>query len=1100
MNQEQITAEQLAKEIRDVAKKAHSEEDVRLNVEHVLSHALESLGIKHEPQYEKSLFSGSADAVYGHVLVEYKKPGRLAEKGFSKKLAEQISKYLLDLARKEGGRDQQKAALEKMVGIGLDGESIMFMRYSASGRKRELPTAPLPGTQHSFFDIDGIEGAFDTKINFQIIGPVPVGKESIELFLLFLRSLSRKPLTPESLAASFAPQSEVARSMVNALYHSLENNRQQPRVATFFAEWQRIFGIVYGEDVTDAEKDAPELAMLYGNVKGKFTRLQPMFFAVHTYYALLMKFLAVEFAALQRGALVGSFVTALPALPDERVRRELESLENGGTFALLGINNFLEGDFFGWYLNAWDDGLGHSIRQMARELADFEPATGTLEPEHTRDLLKKLYQYLIPKKLRHDLGEYYTPDWLAERLLIQIGYDGDIKKRLLDPACGSGTFPVLALRRLRQWAADHMIEPAIILKAALDNIVGFDLNPLSVIAARTNFLLALGDLLRYRESNIDLPIYLCDSILTPSASDGDMFTGQSYRLHTVVGDFDIPGETVETREMGDLAKLLEDCVKNDYSEEDFMARAKRTLSMKHPQTGSFLEGLFRKFAYLEREGRDGIWARLIKNAFAPVLVGQFDFIAGNPPWINWESLSQEYREATFNLWEKFNLFPHKGLKARLGSGKDDISVLMTYVAINNYLKQNGKLGFIITQTVFQSKGGGKGFRQFKLGDKEKIKVLHVDDMSGFQPFDGATNRTSIIVLEKGQATKYPVPYTVWNMEKGGSISIDMPLDDVIKQTNRTRMIAEPIDQNDSSSPWIVGKERVVKVLRKVVGNSAYQARAGTCTWANGIYWVDFIQELPDSKAIVKNRMADDSNQKNLSEAPIEKSVLFPLLRGRDIKRWLATPSAWIILPQDTQNRSKGIPESVLKVEYPLTFRYFNGFREILTARSGYKKFLQSQKQPFYSIYNVGGYTFSDYKVVWREQASEFTCTVIGKENGATIIPDHKLMLIPFDHDQELDAHFVCALLSSIIARLVVKSYVVEVSTSTHILENISIPKFNKENPLHVKLAKLSMKAHALTEKGEDVSSIETEIDDAAAKFWNISDSELAEIKKSLAGM
>ena len=35
--------------------------------------------------------------------------------------------------------------------------------------------------------------------------------------------------------------------------------------------------------------------------------------------------------------------------------------------------------------------------------------------------LKKLYQYLVPKQLRHDLGEYYTPDWLAERLLNQLG-------------------------------------------------------------------------------------------------------------------------------------------------------------------------------------------------------------------------------------------------------------------------------------------------------------------------------------------------------------------------------------------------------------------------------------------------------------------------------------------------------------------------------------------------------------------------------------------------------------------------------------------------------------------------------------------------------
>ena len=112
-------------------------------------------------------------------------------------------------------------------------------------------------------------------------------------------------------------------------------------MATFFAEWERIFGIVYGEELGKAEKDAPELAALYRAVSG--AELKPLFFAVHTYYALLMKFLAVELASLQGGALVGSFVAPLPAMTERQLRRELTNLENGGNFALLGINNFLEG-------------------------------------------------------------------------------------------------------------------------------------------------------------------------------------------------------------------------------------------------------------------------------------------------------------------------------------------------------------------------------------------------------------------------------------------------------------------------------------------------------------------------------------------------------------------------------------------------------------------------------------------------------------------------------------------------------------------------------------------------------------------------------------
>ena len=58
------------------------------------------------------------------------------------------------------------------------------------------------------------------------------------------------------------------------------------------------------------------------------------------------------------------------------------------------------------------------------------------------DYIKQMYEAIIPKELRHALGEYYTPDWLAEETLNQAtSFDGDIAKSIyLDPTCGSGTF------------------------------------------------------------------------------------------------------------------------------------------------------------------------------------------------------------------------------------------------------------------------------------------------------------------------------------------------------------------------------------------------------------------------------------------------------------------------------------------------------------------------------------------------------------------------------------------------------------------------------------------------------------------------------------
>lgn len=1108
MNSNLTVAENLAQAIRQVARIAHSEEDLRVWVEQALSATLQALGLTATPEYEKTTLSGSADAVYGHVTIEYKRPGRLAERDFPAKLAKQIARYLTDEARRSGGRAKQAKALEKMIGIGLDGEQILFLRYSATGRKGESPLPLLPGSQMSFLDVDEYAGGF------QIVGPVPVGRESVELLLLYLRSLSRKPLTPEALAADFGPQGDIAPHLVNVFYTALQTHRDHPRVATFFAEWDRIFGIVYGEELGKAESDAPELAALYravGDRKGA-PLLKPLFFAVHTYYALLMKFLAVELASLQGGALVGSVVAALPAMTEKQLYRELTNLENGGTFALLGINNFLEGDFFGWYLDAWDQtsevsetsevSLADGIREMARTLADFEPATTTLEPERTRDLLKKLYQYLVPRKLRHDLGEYYTPDWLAERLLNQVGYKGQPDKRLIDPGCGSGTFLILALRRLRQYAADHLIPPADVLDAALHNIVGFDLNPLSVIASRTNYLLALGDLLRYRRGPVDLPVYMCDSILTPTER-ADIF-GKSYRLRTVVGDFDIPGETVAAGEMGPLSALLESCVRDQYTPEEFLARARRELTVSEAMTKSVLEGLYRQLYRLDEEGRNGLWARLLKNAFAPVLVGEFDFVVGNPPWVNWESLSAEYREATKPLWVDYGLFSLKGHAARLGGGKKDLAMLFAYASIDHYLKKGGKLGFVITQTVFKTKGARAGFRRFRLGDRESLRVLYVDDMVDLQPFEGASNWTSVVVLQKGSSTRYPVPYTLWRKKRGHSIRLESSLEEVTEATQRFNLRATPVDSDDPTSPWITARPKVLNVVRRVIGPSAYKARAGVCTWADGVYWLRILNKRPDGLLVVENMRDAGKRELEKVQAVVEPDLVYKFVAWRSISRFRAVPTHYILMTQDPEKRV-GYDEGWLRLELPNTYAYLKQFEAVLRQRSGFRKYFNTEKDPFYSIYNVGTYTFAPFRVIWKSMGTSIESAVLEPVEDDLIgvrPPIHKNTVMFVSLEDKQESHFLCAVLNTSIVTFVARAYSVKGGKSfgsANLLQFIAVPQFDAENPIHTRLAALSQEAHQLALAGDEagLAEVEAQVDKAAAELWDITDRELKEIRRSL---
>ena len=63
----------------------------------------------------------------------------------------------------------------------------------------------------------------------------------------------------------------------------------------------------------------------------------------------------------------------------------------------------------------------------------------------TRDLLKKLYQNLMPQELRHDLGEYYTPRPLI-KAIVQV-VDPQIGHTIYDGAVGSAGFLCEVLER-----------------------------------------------------------------------------------------------------------------------------------------------------------------------------------------------------------------------------------------------------------------------------------------------------------------------------------------------------------------------------------------------------------------------------------------------------------------------------------------------------------------------------------------------------------------------------------------------------------------------------------------------------------------------------
>jgi type I restriction-modification system DNA methylase subunit len=1058
-------ADTLITKARSLIQSAKTEEDLRIGFEKILEPLLTGVGIETKPRYErlgqeaKTIYRGRPDAVHGQVIIEYEHPRAFSSNRAVLNAHEQLVDYISAEAR--------SAAPSRIIGVGFDGESIFFIKYLGKGN------------------------GLIKKEAFVQQGPYPFDVEAARTLLTYLRALAKLPLTAENLADRFGPKSKIAPMVVSAFADALEHWGSE-RVRVFFEEWKRLFGIVYGEQFSAHQKEeASILSQLYK--VGRETDFQKLLFSIHTYFALLMKFITAELLTLKETAFGSSFSHRLTHGSKEELKAQLIDIEEGGIYTKQGITNFLEGDFFRWYLDAFSMRLEEAIREIARALSEFEPATISIDPESTRDLLKKLYQYLVPQEVRHNLGEYYTPDWLAELVLNEVDYDGNTLKRVLDPACGSGTFLVLAIQRAKEYGRVHKEPPLETAKRIIANIWGFDLNPLAVIASRTNYLFALGDLVHELPS-LEIPIYLADSVLWPERS-GQMtlnFAGGDHaKVQTSIGEFHVPAIWIKDKGflMSRAAPLVEEMVKHNYTISEAMERFKIE-GLTFPPHQKIVINFYKEIVELENQGKNGIWARFLKNAFAPMIAGKFDFIIGNPPWIRWDYLSQEYRKATLQLWKNYGLFSLKGFEMQLGGGKKDFSMLCAYAASDYYLKKDGKLGFLITQEVFKSKGAGEGFRRFRLGDKEPLKVLKAHDLVTVQPFEGAANKTAAIIFKKGQKTEYPVSYTLWARKKGiGKIATDFTLQEALPLLHKKKLLAQPIGSNVGAWQTITKEQGKLALIE---GKNFYKAILGANPNPYGIFWLEVKQVLSNGNLIIRNLTEKGKLKIPRVEETIEQDLVHPAIRGSDIERWGYKQEIFLLMVQDPKTRTP-FTQSIMKQKWPRTFGYLVRFKNILLTRSSKTIRRLAETTEFYAMFGIETKTLSRYKVVWKAMSNDIYATVISSFKtpmGYKIgIPLHTTSF--FATDIEAEAHYLCAIINSTPVREFISSYssAGRGFGAPSVMNHVGIPKFDPPKELHKKLSQASKTLHELKAKNEldKIPELEAHNDDLVRKLFGLKD-------------
>ena len=284
-----------------------------------------------------------------------------------------------------------------------------------------------------------------------------------------------------------SPLRRESESLIGRIAVCLE--RPSPRTAELLALWRESFRVIYGEASLSAHKRLDPAALLAvcglepGRMEAREERMQTLVFAIQTYFSLLVK------AAV--AAMLGDDLRDWPGVIRGKAAEE------------RGIVNYCAEDWYCWPVYEPDNGMDRVLEAVAAQADRYGGGAGRAD----RDDVKRLYEALIPAPLRHALGEYYTPDWLAaytlEKGLALGGWDAG-RVHMADPACGSGTFLLQAIARKRQAGCG--------LREILATVRGFDINPLAVLTAKTNYLLALRDLLEKENGPVELPVYRADAL------------------------------------------------------------------------------------------------------------------------------------------------------------------------------------------------------------------------------------------------------------------------------------------------------------------------------------------------------------------------------------------------------------------------------------------------------------------------------------------------------------------------------------------------------------------------------------------------------------
>jgi len=656
------------------------------------------------------------------------------------------------------------------------------------------------------------------------------------------------------------------------------------------------------------------------------------------------------------------------------------------------VFSVFEEDIFSW----WDDAFtGFSDKpsgELLRERADgilegFSRVIAKLVfvlykfdfSEVAGDPLGDLYQQYFDKDTRKALGEFYTPVDVVNYILDAVHYTPGrflTRKRLLDPACGSGTFIVEALKRYLKEAKSIAKEKgwAFVLQELCNSprIVGLDIHPFACLISQVRFMLEI--IPYYKEALREeraiaytlerVPIFRTDSLaiemmpeefrkkpalvvteedikftaILPMRVNSEKFvsvdvampswrkaaSGTQHMLYNLdeyfcaaQAIFDAVKERARAKTEEVQINILQTFLRYYLKDKDFQLFAE----FYKPYADSIL----REIRHLESEFEDGRLVKSIEDAVLAALLKNYlyyDFVVGNPPYVRVQrlpaTLKEYYREhykSAFGSFDIYVLFIERGI---------------------SWLSKNGKLGYIVSGQ-FMVTDYGKEIKHLIINSS---KILQIVDFSDSGVFSEVTNYPAIVILEKAENKNNRDRNTI------KAVKVSKPMEKILEDV-RTNFAKEKCStdfydlfeypQADLTDEiWALMPQEEKRVFEKIEANAtcrlkdiAADAFQGIRTSANEIYVVRVIRrEGTDTKT--GKDVAKVSPVNEDSEYPIEIDILKPFLKGEEIRRWkIDWGGLYLVHPYKLLRDGSGNITSArlysteeMQSEFPNAWKYF----------------------------------------------------------------------------------------------------------------------------------------------------------------------------------